>query len=283
MRQGRISPFGKVPHNVLLLLSGKTTGDALNRIRSLWNAGQPAIIGWASAPSILSVEAMARCGYDGLLVDLQHGAADMHAVMPMLLAIEYGGAEPMVRVAANNAADIMRLLDFGAYGIIAPMINTAAEAQDFADALHYPPDGKRSFGPRRPQHRFGPDYLAAASDSIVSLAMVETREGLANLDAILAVPGYDGIFIGPSDLALAIGLSPRPDNDDPALLATIAHIIARCQHFGKHVGIFCSSAAHALRMIDAGCDIVSITPDLVLLANAARADVAAVRTGLAGR
>jgi 4-hydroxy-2-oxoheptanedioate aldolase len=249
----------------------------MNRIRSIWSEGGAAIIGWINIPSILSAEALAACGYNGLLVDLQHGGADMASVMPMLVAIEKGGAEPLVRVAANNAADIMRLLDFGAYGIVAPMINSAEEAAAFAAALHYPPRGMRSFGPRRPQLRFGPDYLGAASDSIVSLAMVETRDGLANLDAILAVDGYDGIFIGPSDLALAIGVSPRPDNDDPALIATVDHIIARCKAAGKRVGIFCSSAAYARRMITAGCDIVSITPDLVMLTNAARETLAATR------
>ncbi|GGE19848.1 2,4-dihydroxyhept-2-ene-1,7-dioic acid aldolase [Polymorphobacter glacialis] len=252
----------------------------MNKIRALWNAGKPAIIGWINIPSILAAEALAGCGYDGLLVDLQHGAAEMANVAPLLLAIEHGGAEPLARVAANNPADIMRLLDFGAYGIIAPMINTAADAQTFADALHYPPRGLRSFGPRRPQMRFGPDYLAAASDSIVSLAMIETRDGLDNLEAILAVQGYDGIFIGPSDLALALGRSPRPDNTDPILLAAIDNIIARCKAAGKHVGIYCSSPAYAHRMVAAGCDIVSITPDLVMLTNAARESVAATRAGL---
>lgn len=249
----------------------------MNRIRSLWNQGSPAIIGWLNIPSPLSAEALARCGYDGLLVDLQHGAADVASVVPMLMAIEHGGTEPLVRVAANNPAEIMRMLDFGAYGIIAPMINSAAEAAAFAAALHYPPRGSRSYGPRRPQYRLGPDYLALASDSVVSLAMVETRDGLANLDAILAVDGYDGIFIGPSDLALAIGVSPRPDNDDPALITAITHIITRCKATGKRVGIYCSGPGYARQMIAAGCDIVSVTPDLAMLTTAARETLAATR------
>jgi 4-hydroxy-2-oxoheptanedioate aldolase len=252
-------------------------GAKMNRIRSIWNQGGAAIIGWLNIPSALSAEALARCGYDGLLVDLQHGAADVASVTPLLMAIETGGAEPMVRVAANNPAEIMRMLDFGAYGVIAPMINSANEARAFASALHYPPHGSRSYGPRRPQHRFGPDYLAQASASVVSLAMVETRDGLANLESILAVDGYDGIFIGPSDLALAIGVSPRPDNDDPKLIETINHIIAHCKAAGKRVGIYCSGPAYARRMIAAGCDIVSITPDLALLTTAARESLAATR------
>jgi 4-hydroxy-2-oxoheptanedioate aldolase len=157
------------------------------------------------------------------------------------------------------------------------MINSAAEAAAFAAALHYPPRGSRSYGPRRPQYRLGPDYLALASDSVVSLAMVETRDGLANLDAILAVDGYDGIFIGPSDLALAIGVSPRPDNDDPALITAITHIITRCKATGKRVGIYCSGPGYARQMIAAGCDIVSVTPDLAMLTTAARETLAATR------
>ncbi len=116
----------------------------MNRIRSLWNNGGAAIIGWLNIPSPLSAEALARCGYDGLLVDLQHGAADVASVNAMLMAIEHGGSEPMVRVAANNAAEIMRMLDFGAYGVIAPMINSADDARAFAAALHYPPRGSSS-------------------------------------------------------------------------------------------------------------------------------------------
>lgn len=253
----------------------------MNRIRHIWDAGQPAIIGWLNIPSILSAEALARCGYDGLLVDLQHGAADMASVPALLLAIEHGGTEPLARVAANTPADIMRLLDFGATGIVAPMINTAAEAQAFADALHYPPHGSRSYGPRRPQWRFGPDYIANASASAIALAMVETRAGLDNLEAILAIQGYDGIFIGPSDLSLALGVAPRMDSDDPVLMAAITHIIARCKAAGKRVGIYGSSPAYAVRMVAAGCDIVSITPDLQMLTSAAMDAVAKTRTGLA--
>ena len=249
----------------------------LNGVRACWHAGRPAVIGWLNIASPLSAEAMARCGYDALLVDLQHGEAGLAAALPMLTAIETGGAEPFARVAANNAAEIMRLLDFGATGIIAPMINSAADAAAFAAALHYPPHGSRSMGPRRPQYRFGPDYLANASASIVSLAMIETRDGLDNLESILAVPGYDGIFIGPSDLALAIGMTPRADNDDPALVAAVAHIIAGCKAAGTRVGISGPGAAYARRMIAMGCDMVSIAPDLTLLTDGARASIAATR------
>ncbi|MEO5867514.1 MAG: aldolase/citrate lyase family protein, partial [Sphingomonas sp.] len=169
------------------------------------------------------------------------------------------------------------LLDMGAYGIIAPLVNTVADVRRFADSLHYPPRGNRSFGPRRPFLRFGQDYLAHASDSVVSLAMIETKEGLANLDAILAEPGYDGVFIGPSDLALSLGLAPRPDSTEPVLLDAIEHIRARCHQTGKRAGLFCAEPAFARAMLAQGFDLVSVAPDLAMLTKAARQAVADVR------
>ncbi len=249
-----------------------------NRIRQCWAEGRAAVLGWLHIPSAISAEALAHCGYDGLVIDLQHGAADLAAAIAMMTAIEASGCESFVRVQANDPGDIMRLLDFGAYGVIAPLINTADDARGFAAAMHYPPHGNRSFGPRRPLLRYGSDYLAAASQSIVSLAMIETAEGLANLDEILAVPGLDGIFIGPSDLALALGRPPRPDSDDPVVVAAIARIRVACANAGKRAGIFCVDAGFAGAKIAEGFDLVSIAPDLVMLTSAARAALATVRT-----
>lgn len=249
----------------------------MNGIRTIWNQGRAAILGWVHIPSLLAVETLARCGYDGLVIDLQHGEADLASAMPLLPAIHAAGIEPLVRMKANDAGDIGRMLDFGAYGVIAPLINNADDAVRFAGALHYPPHGARSFGPRRPPMRFGGDYFAKASETIVSLAMVETREALANLDAIIGVEGLDGIFIGPADLSVALGRPPRADSDDPEVLAAIRHIIARCKAGGRRVGIFCNDAGYGRHMIAQGCDLVSLAPDLTLMAAAARASVQAAR------
>ncbi len=249
----------------------------MNGIRTIWNEGRAAILGWVHIPSLLAVETLARCGYDGLVIDLQHGEADLASAMPLLPAILAAGIEPLVRMQANDAGDIGRMLDFGAYGVIAPLINNAEDAGRFAGALHYPPQGVRSFGPRRPPMRHGSDYFAQASQTIVSLAMVETREALDNLDAIIGTAGLDGIFIGPADLSVALGKPPRADTEDADVLSAIRHIIARCKAGGRKVGIFCNDGSYGRRMIAEGCDLVSLAPDLTLMTAAARASVQAAR------
>lgn len=242
----------------------------MNGVRAVWAAGNAAILGWMHLPSALAAEGLSRCGYDGIVVDLQHGEADLAAVMPMLMAIELGGAEPFVRLQSNASADVMKALDLGAYGVIAPLVESAEDATAFANALHYPPGGCRSFGPRRPALRYGSEYLACASESAVAFAMVETATGLANLDSILEVDGYDGVFIGPSDLAFALGRTPRADTDDPEVTEAILHIRERCASAGKRSGLFCHEPTYARRMIDLGFDLVTLAPDLVLMTEAAK-------------
>lgn len=249
----------------------------MNRIRALWDNKQPAVCGWLQIPATIHAEALAACGWDGMIVDLQHSPIEMEMAANMIVAIENGGALPMVRLKANDAADTMKLLDLGAYGVIAPMIDTREDAEAFAAALHYPPKGTRSFGPRRPLLRYGTSYVAEASASIVSLAMIETQLGLANLDAILAVDGLDGVFIGPSDLALALGREAKPDSADPLVVETIATIRERAHKAGKRAGIFCSGAEFARAKLTQGFDLVSVMPDLSALLSAARSALAEVR------
>src|SRR5207247_943507 len=122
---------------------------------------------------------------------------------------------PVVRVPCNDPATIMKALDLGAYGIIVPLINTADDAAKAVAACRYPPVGMRSSGPVRAVHYGGSDYLAKANDEIVVMAMIETKEGLANLDAICATKGLDAVYIGPADLSFALGLPPGPDKTDP--------------------------------------------------------------------
>jgi 4-hydroxy-2-oxoheptanedioate aldolase len=195
----------------------------------------------------------------------------------MILAIEHGGAEPLVRVQSNNAADIMKLVDLGAYGVIAPMIETASEAEALASALHYPPRGTRSYGPRRPPYRFGADYVAAASASVVSMAMIETQRGLENLNAILAVDGIDGVFIGPADLALALGSAAKPDSNDPVVVEAVATILVNAHAANKRAGIFCASASFARSKLAEGFDLVTMMPDLPALVASAKASLAEAR------
>ena len=180
---------------------------------------------------------MARQGFDALCVDLQHGTSEMSDVAPMLQAISQTDTVPVVRVAWNEPAAIMKALDLGAYAIIVPLVNNAKEAAKAVAACRYPPVGMRSNGPVRAVHYGGTDYVANANDEIVVMAMIETKEGIANLDAICATPGLDAVYIGPADLSFALGMAPRGDNPDPLHMATcdkIRDAAAQGRHQVRH-------------------------------------------------
>ena len=242
-----------------------------NRIRQRWNEGRPAVVAWLQIPSAFSAELIAGIGFDGLVVDLQHSVIDYRQAVEMLTAIEARGCEPIVRPSESNFTEIGKLLDAGASGIIAPLVDDAGSARALADAIHYPPTGTRSLGPRRPLLRWGADYRNRTTDLIVSFAMIETRAGLDNLDEILAVPALDGVFVGPSDLALALGCEPAADPTDERVLDAIAHIADRAHASGKRVGIFCGSAEAARARVEQGFDLVSVGTDAQMLGSAARA------------
>jgi 4-hydroxy-2-oxoheptanedioate aldolase len=242
-----------------------------NAIRQKWTQGEPAIVAWLQIPSAFSAELIAGIGFNGAVVDLQHSVIDYKQAVEMLIAIEARGCEPLVRTSANDFTEIGKLLDAGASGIIAPLVDTEDSARALVDAIHYPPTGTRSLGPRRPILRWGADYRNRTTDLVVSFAMIETQAGLHNLDAILGVPNLDGVFIGPSDLALALACEPAADPNDPRVLDTIAHILERAHSAGKRAGIFCGSAAAARSCVEQGFDLVSIGTDVNMLGTAARA------------
>jgi 4-hydroxy-2-oxoheptanedioate aldolase len=248
----------------------------MNKVREKWKRGEAVVVGWVQIPGTFHVEALARVGFDALVVDLQHGPVDFADAAAMMTAIDAGGAEPFVRVQWNEPSSIMKMLDTGAYGIIAPMVNSESEARMLASAVHYPPRGQRSWGPRRPLHRYPTNYAAAASDSVVSMAMVETREALENLDGILKAD-IDSIFIGPSDLSLALGYGPNPISKEPKVVEAIRSIRERTHAAGKKVGIFGASAAFAREKLAEGFDLVTSVPDLAMLTLAGKAAVDEIR------
>jgi 4-hydroxy-2-oxoheptanedioate aldolase len=245
-------------------------------------AGQPIVAGWCSIPNAFTAELMAGMGWDTVIIDTQHGLIGYAEMLAMLQAISTTDAVPLVRVSWNQPGEIMRALDAGAYGIICPMINTAAECAAFVQACRYPPDGFRSFGPTRAGVIYGPDYYPEANGELLTLAMIETADGMKNLKAIAATPGLGGIYIGPSDLSLAHGGEPRQDSDDPALMAKFDAILAACKQAGIMAGVHTMSPAYAKQMVERGFDLVTIMGDVRYLA-AGRADVSAMRGWLDDR
>jgi 4-hydroxy-2-oxoheptanedioate aldolase len=241
-----------------------------NRIKQLWRDGKCVTLGWLSVPNSFTAEVMARQGFDALCVDLQHGLNELPNLLPMLQAISQTDTVPVVRVPWNDPAIIMKALDVGAYGIIVPLVNTAAEATAAVAACRYPPVGIRSSGPIRAVHYGGANYQAEANGEIVVLAMIETKEGLANLDAICATPGLNGVYIGPADLSYALGLPPRGDNPDPHHVATCDKIREAAHRHGIKACMHCASAAFAAGAVKRGFDLIMLTSDVASMTAGAR-------------
>ncbi|WP_445192397.1 HpcH/HpaI aldolase family protein [Sphingomonas sp. Tas61C01] len=236
-----------------------------NSLRSLKAAGKPIVNAWLSIGSAYAAESIAHQGFDAATVDAQHGMVGFETALAMLQAISTTSAIPLVRPSALDAAEIMRWLDAGSYGIICPMISTAADARALVAACRYPPEGSRSFGPARGLLYGGADYLAGANREILVLAMIETREGLENLDAILATPGLNGIYVGPNDLALALGHAPANETREPIVRDAIEHIREETVAAGLIAGIFCSDGAAAAGRVKEGFDLVTPGNDAALL------------------
>src|SRR6267142_1134334 len=251
-RRGRGEPSEGVPPHKM----------RANKMKQLWRENKCVTMGWLSLSNAFTAEVMARQGFDALVVDMQHGLTDMANLWPMLQAISQTDTVAVVRVAWNDPAAIMKALDFGAYGILVPLINTAEDAAKAVAACRYPPVGIRSSGPVRAVHYGGADYVAKANDEIVVMGMIETKEGLANLDAICATPGLDAVYIGPADLSFALGLPPGPDKTDAVHMATCDKIREAAHKHGIKACMHCASAAFAAGSVKRGFDLVMLTSDL---------------------
>ncbi|NDJ61959.1 MAG: 2,4-dihydroxyhept-2-ene-1,7-dioic acid aldolase [Chloroflexi bacterium] len=241
-----------------------------NELRALLAEGGVAMNGWLHIPSTWSAELMAHAGWDSLTVDLQHGMHGLEMAIQMLQAISTTDTVPLVRVTWNDPGQIMRMLDAGAYGIICPMINTRAECEAFVGACRYPPLGYRSLGPTRARVYAGADYAEHANDEMLTLAMVETAEAVANIDAIASVPGLDGIFVGTGDLRLSLTGGIGFDSADTQVDAALDTILAACARHDRVPGLFTASADYARQMIARGFRLVTIKTDSMLLSESAQ-------------
>ncbi len=248
-----------------------------NRLRTLWQADQPVINGWLALANSFSAETMAHQGWDSLTIDMQHGMIDYAQMVPMLQAISTTATVPVVRVPWLEPGIIMKSLDAGAYGIICPMINTREDCQRLLSYTRYAPQGTRSFGPIRATLYGGADYPQKANQTIVTFAMIETAQALDNLDAILSVEGLDAIYIGPSDLSLALGCRPIFDDVDPKAQQAIDHILARAQAHGVKAGIHNGLPRVARERIAKGFRFVTVSSDARLLAAGSQALLSEMR------
>jgi 4-hydroxy-2-oxoheptanedioate aldolase len=204
---------------------------------------------------------------------MQHGCIDYSDAVNMLTAISTTHTTPFVRVPWNEPSMIMKVLDAGAYGVIVPMVSNRAEAERAVAACRYPPVGIRSNGPNRVLLYAGADYQKHANNEVVCAVMIETAEGIEKMDEIISTPGVDAAYIGPTDLALALGLPPVMDNDEPKHIATVNKILETCKRHKKIGGIHTASSKFTQRYLDQGFQMVMLGTDRAGMASFMKAEI----------
>ncbi|MBN6040945.1 HpcH/HpaI aldolase/citrate lyase family protein [Amycolatopsis sp. 195334CR] len=239
---------------------------------------QQAVGYWVVLDDPIATERLGRLGYDYVAVDAQHGLIAYEGIRNAMLAIDAGATSAaMVRVEQNDPFAIGRVLDAGATGVIVPLIDNAEDAAAAVRAARYPPEGRRSYGPMRSQLRVGPTP-AVANESVLVLAMIETPEGLDNVDEIAATPGVDGLYVGPSDLRLAVGGATSTDPAvDEVFEQAVEKIAKAAESAGIAAGIHTPAGEVAKRRLAQGYTFATVACDLVHLEQAARAHLRAAR------
>lgn len=250
-----------------------------NKALAAWREDKQTIGCWLSMANTYSAEAIAHLGFDWVCVDMQHGMIDYTDVAKMLPAISTSDATPIVRVPWNEPYEIMKALDAGAYGVIVPMVNNREEAEKAVHACRYPPLGNRSFGPIRGALYGGKGYAQEANDQIACIAMIETKEGTDKLEEIVTTPGLNGIYIGPADLALSMGLPVRGDQPEEEHLEMVKHILATAKKHGIAAGIHTSSLAYTQKYLELGFNFVTLGSDAGHMTAHAAAELATARGG----
>jgi 4-hydroxy-2-oxoheptanedioate aldolase len=248
-------------------------------VRDRWSEGGVALNAWstfggASAPAVL-----ASAGFDAVTVDLQHGEHTLERLGEVVGAIEDEGAVPFVRIGWNDPATVMRTLDLGARGVICPMVDTAEDAAAFVRYCRYPPIGARSYGPIRSAFGTGREQTDAANRAVLAFAQIETAQGWANVEAICATPGLDGIYVGPADLSLSLGFESFADLGARDMLDALDRAVAAASAGGMVPGVHAPSLERAAEMARRGFRFVGATGDAELLRAGAVHNLERTRAG----
>ena len=233
-----------------------------NPLRSLLESPEPVFGGWCTLPTSFAAELVAGSGVDYAVVDMQHGLTGYSDLVSMLQAITLAGAVPLVRIPFGDQGIAQRALDAGAMGLIFPMINTVAQAEEAVRSCRYPPLGERSYGPIRARLHVGID-TEWVNSQVMCLLQIETQEAMDNLDGILSVPGTDGAYVGPADLALSHGLPPGKPT--PELTSLLSRIVKGCEAHRQIPAIHVLSGVDAREKIALGYRMCSIGSDSVWL------------------
>ncbi|MGK8707384.1 4-hydroxy-2-oxoheptanedioate aldolase [Metapseudomonas otitidis] len=248
----------------------------VNTFKQRLLAGEAQVGLWLGLADPYCAELAANAGFDWLLIDGEHAPNDLRSLLGQLQAVAPYPAQPIIRPPIGDPVLIKQLLDIGVQTLLVPMVDSAAQAAELVRAMRYPPFGIRGVGSalaRASRWNSIPGYLDKADEQMCLLVQIENLDGLANLDAIAAVEGVDGVFIGPADLSAAMGHRGNPGH--PEVQAAIEDAITRIRRAGKAVGILSADEALARRYLELGCSFVAVGVDTSLLMKALQ--------GLAGR
>jgi len=252
-----------------------------NHVKQRINAGSPSFGSLLNFGDPLVAELMASVGFDWLLVDTEHGPIDLGTLATMFAAITRYPVAPFVRVHELSESAVKRVLDAGAWGVLAPNVRTRAEAELLVAACRYPPKGVRSLGAGRFALSFKTDpatYFARANDEILTIVQIEHHEAIRQIDAILSVPGVDACYVGPNDFCASLGLPPSLEPPHREFHEAMDALLAACRRHRVAAGIHCQTSETANRRIREGWKLVGMVNDQRFLVGAARAAREAVRT-----
>jgi 4-hydroxy-2-oxoheptanedioate aldolase len=247
-----------------------------NPVTDKLRGGQPAVGTWLTLCSPVAAESIAQVGWDWMVVDAEHSPVGFETMVNTFRAIQLGGAAPMARVPWNDTVWIQRTLDAGALGLVVPMVNTAADAKSVVSNMKYAIKGQRSFGGSRVAAYIDGDYRTFADEHLAVIVMIETAQAVENAEAIMAVDGVVGCFIGPNDLALSMGLTQKDMGPGTKHEAAMLEVLAACKKTGKAAGKHCFSGAEVTTRIAQGFQFLALLSDGAFLGKAAREEYAAV-------
>lgn len=236
---------------------------------------RPHAAAWSALHDPMAAEVVARSGVDLVVFDLQHGNVDEPDLLGLLQATQ-PFVPALARLRSMDPAQVTRVLDLGADGVVVPLVDGPDDARRIVDAALYPPAGHRSYGPFRAALRHGPTYRERVAAHALVVAMIETRAGFESVEEIAAVPGLGGLFVGPADLGLAMGWGPQTDGDHPEYLAARRRIVDAAHAHGLSVGLHGDDPVAARAAIADGVDWVVVANDVRLLGAGTAARVRAV-------
>ncbi|TNF84741.1 4-hydroxy-2-oxoheptanedioate aldolase [Pseudomonas sp. ICMP22404] len=238
----------------------------INTFKQRLKSGEAQIGLWLGLADAYCAELAANAGFDWLLIDGEHAPNDVRTLLGQLQAVAPYPGQPVIRPVIGDTALIKQVLDLGVQTLLVPMVESAGQARELVRAMHYPPSGIRGVGSalaRASRWNSVPGYLDKADEQMCLLVQIESREGLANLDAIAAVEGVDGVFIGPADLSASMGFRGNPGH--PEVQAAIEDAIARIRQAGKAAGILSADEKLARRYIELGAAFVAVGVDTTVL------------------